>query len=108
MPRRSKARTTHSIRITSPTRFPRRKSPDRKHARALCIPLRASRVTKVSMSKIALVDPELRDALAQGLLLPLVDRRNFDAARARALALVAAVPIPNLPDIATDEIHVES
>src|SRR6202008_3179333 len=28
--------------------------------------------------------------------------------RASALALIAAVPIPNLPDIATDEIHVES
>src|SRR3954471_22045387 len=107
MPRRSKARTTHSIRITSPTRFPRRKSPDRKHARALCIPLRASRVTKVSMSKIALVDPELRDALAQGLLLPPLTAETL-MQRAPVRWLVAAVPIPNLPDIATDEIHVES
>jgi hypothetical protein len=58
------------------------------------------------MSTIELVDPELRDALAQPLL-PLT-AETLTQRRASALALVAAVPIPNLPDIATDEIHVES
>ena len=60
------------------------------------------------MSTIELVDPELRDALAQGpLLLPLT-AETLRQRRAGALELIAAVPIPNLPDIATDEIHVES
>src|SRR5215831_19256784 len=60
------------------------------------------------MSTIELVDPELRDALAQGPLLPPLTAETLGERRASALALIAAVPIPNLPDIATDEIHVES
>jgi acetyl esterase/lipase len=58
------------------------------------------------MSTIELVDPELRDALAQPLL-PLT-AETLMRRRANALELIAAVPKPNLPDIATDEIHVES
>ena len=60
------------------------------------------------MNTIELVDPELRDALAQGPLLPPLTAETLRQRRASALALIAAVPIPNLPDIATDEIHVES
>jgi hypothetical protein len=60
------------------------------------------------MSTIELVDPELRDALAQGPLLPPLTAETLRERRASALALIAAVAIPNLPDIATDEIHVES
>jgi acetyl esterase/lipase len=60
------------------------------------------------MSTIELVDPELRDALVQGSLLPPLTAETLSQRRAGALALAAAVPIPNLPDIATDEIHVES
>ena len=57
------------------------------------------------MSTIELVDPELRAALAQPLL-PLT-AETLMRRRAQALEL-AVVPKPNLPDIATDEIHVES
>jgi len=60
------------------------------------------------MKTIELVDPELRDALAQGPLVPPLTAETLRERRASALALVAAVPRPNLPDIATDEIHVES
>jgi acetyl esterase/lipase len=60
------------------------------------------------MDTIALVDPELRDAVAQGPLLPPLTAETLSQRRANALALAAAVPIPNLPDITTDEIHVES
>src|SRR4051794_12928516 len=60
------------------------------------------------MSTVELVDPELRDALAQGPPLPPLTAETLRQRRASALALVAAVPIPNLPDIATEEIHVES
>jgi hypothetical protein len=60
------------------------------------------------MSTIELVDPELRDALAQGPLLPPLTAETLRQRRASALSLIAAVPIPNLPDIATDKIHVES
>src|SRR5215831_12649047 len=60
------------------------------------------------MSTIELVDPELRAALAQGPMLPPLTAETLRQRRASALALIAAVPIPNLPDIATDEIHVES
>jgi hypothetical protein len=56
------------------------------------------------MSTIELVDPELRDALA---LRPLT-AESLTRRRANALELIGAVPKPNLPDIATDEIHVES
>src|SRR5439155_9117440 len=58
------------------------------------------------MSTIELVDPELRDALAQPL--PPLTAETLRQRRASALELVAAVPKPNLTDIATDEIHVES
>jgi acetyl esterase/lipase len=58
------------------------------------------------MSTIELVDPELRDALAQGL--PPLSAESLMQRRANALELAAAMPKPNLPDIATDEIHVES
>ena len=60
------------------------------------------------MSTIELVDPELRDALALWPpLLPLT-AESLTRRRAEALELTGAVPKPNLPDIATDEIHVES
>jgi acetyl esterase/lipase len=59
------------------------------------------------MSTLELVDPELRGALAQPLLPPLT-AETWAQRCASALALVAGVPKPNLPDIATDEIHVES
>src|SRR5438309_1501151 len=58
------------------------------------------------MSTIELVDPELRDALAQQL--PPLTAESLRQRRANALELAGAVPKPNLPDIATDEIHVES
>jgi acetyl esterase/lipase len=58
------------------------------------------------MSTIELVDPELRDALAQPLL-PLT-AETLMRRRADALELIAAVPKPNLPDVAAGEIHVES
>ena len=59
-----------------------------------------------SMSTIELVDPELRDALAQQL--PPLTAEFLTQRRASALELAEAVPKPNLPDIATDEIYVES
>ena len=59
------------------------------------------------MSTIELVDPELRDALALWPQLPLT-ADTLVQRRANALELIAAVPKLNLPDIATDEIHVES
>ena len=59
------------------------------------------------MSTIELVDPELRDALALWPLLPLT-AESLTRRRANALELIGAVPKPNLPDISTDEIHVES
>jgi len=58
------------------------------------------------MSTIELVDPELRDALAQPL--PPLTAETLTQRRANALELAAAVPGANLPDIATGEIHVES
>jgi hypothetical protein len=58
------------------------------------------------MSTIELVDPELRDALAQPL--PPLTAETLTQRRANALELAGGVPKPNLPDIATDEIHVES
>ncbi len=59
------------------------------------------------MNTIELVDPELRDGLAQWPLVPLT-AESLTRRRADALELIAAVPKPNLPDIATGEIHVES
>src|SRR5882762_3797833 len=44
------------------------------------------------MSIIELVDPELRDALAQGLVLPPLTAESLS--QRRASALIAAVPIP--------------
>src|ERR1700737_2201979 len=58
------------------------------------------------MNTIELVDPELRDALALWPLLPLT-AESLMRRRADALELIGAVPKPNLPDIATDEINVE-
>src|SRR5438094_7900605 len=58
------------------------------------------------MSTIELVDPELRDALAQPL--PPLTAESLTQRRANALELAATVPKPNLPDIATDEIYIES
>src|ERR1700731_3524160 len=60
-----------------------------------------------SMSTIELVDPELRDALALWPLPPLT-AESLTERRANALDLIGAVPKPNLPDIAPDEIRVES
>src|SRR4051812_32540585 len=59
------------------------------------------------MSTIELVDPELREALA---LWPQVSLTAETLMRRRAdrLALLSSVPMPDLPDIATGEIHVES
>ena len=59
------------------------------------------------MSTIELVDPELREALAQWPLLPLT-AESLTRRRADALELLGTVPKPNLPDITTGEIHVES
>src|ERR1700722_20636713 len=58
------------------------------------------------MSTIELVDPELRDALAQQL--PPLTAESLTQRRANALELADAVPKPNLPDIATSEIHLDS
>ena len=59
------------------------------------------------MSTIELVDPELREALAQWPQVPLT-AETLPRRRADALAQLAAVPIPDLPDIVAGEIHVES
>src|SRR5262249_18777015 len=69
-----------------------------------CSPQRTQLPT---MSTIELVDPELRDALA---LWPQVSltAETLTRRRADALALLSSVPTPDLPDIATGEIHVES
>ena len=58
------------------------------------------------MSTIELVDPELRDALAQQL--PPLIAESLPLRRVNMLELASAKPKPDLPDIATDEIHVES
>lgn len=59
------------------------------------------------MSTLPFVDPELRELLAGPQPLPLtaetLARRRIDA-----LALLDSVPKPDLPDIATDEINVDS
>ena len=59
------------------------------------------------MSTIELVDPELRDALA---LWPQVSltAETLPRRRADVLALLSTVPTPDLPDIMTGEILVES
>src|ERR1700722_12164573 len=69
--------------------------------------LRTKRTRLPTMSTIELVDPELRDALALWPQVPLT-AETLARRRADALALLSSVPKPDLPDIATDEIHVES
>jgi acetyl esterase/lipase len=59
------------------------------------------------MSTIELVDPELRDALALWPVLPLT-ADSLMQRRANSLKVIAAVPKPDLPDIAVGEIRVES
>jgi acetyl esterase/lipase len=59
------------------------------------------------MSTIELVDLELRDALALWPLLPLT-ADSLPQRRADSLKVLGAVPQPDLPDIAADEIRVES
>ena len=59
-----------------------------------------------TMSTIELVDPELR-ALARSPQVPLT-AETLTRRRVDALALVNAVAKPDLPDIVTGEIHVES
>ena len=59
------------------------------------------------MSTIGLVDPELRDALALWPLQPLT-ADTLTQRRADVLKLIATVQTPDLPDIPTAEIHVES
>ena len=58
------------------------------------------------MSTIEHVDPELRE-LALSPQIPLTGE-TLARRRADALALLSSVPIPDLPDIATGEIHIES
>jgi acetyl esterase/lipase len=59
------------------------------------------------MSTIELVDPELRDALTLAPQVPLT-AETLTGRRADALALLSSVLKPDLPDIVTGEIHVES
>lgn len=59
------------------------------------------------MNTIALVDPELRDALAQWPQVPL-SAETLAQRRIDALAPLSAIAKPDLPDIVVDEIHVES
>jgi triacylglycerol lipase len=59
------------------------------------------------MSTIELVDPELRDALAVWPLQPLT-ADTLTQRRADSLKLIATVQTPDLPDIAAEEIRVES
>jgi acetyl esterase/lipase len=59
------------------------------------------------MSTLELVDPELRDALALWPRLPLT-ADSLTQRRADLLKVRGAVPPPDLPDITTGEIHVES
>jgi len=59
------------------------------------------------MSTIELVDPELRDALALWPQLPL-SAETLQQRRDEGIAALSGVPIPDLPDVATGEIHVES
>ena len=59
------------------------------------------------MSTFELVDPELREALA-GWPQVLLTAETLMWRRAEAAALVNSVPKPDLPDIVTGEIHVES
>ena len=58
------------------------------------------------MSTIELVDPDLRE-LALSPQVPLT-AETLTRRRTDALALLTSVPKPDLPDVATGEIHVES
>src|SRR3712207_4917558 len=69
--------------------------------------LRAKRTRLPTMSTIELVDPELRNALVLALQVPL-NAETLTRRRTDARALLRSVPIPDLPDIATGEIRVES
>jgi acetyl esterase/lipase len=79
-------------------------SPCRRWRTVLLCPERTRLPT---MSTIELVDPELRDALA---LWPQVSltAETLTRRRADALALLSSVPTPDLSDIVTGEIRVES
>jgi triacylglycerol lipase len=59
------------------------------------------------MSTIELVDPELRDALAQWPQHP-VTAATLAERRANVLKVIGAAPLPDRPDIVADELHVES
>jgi acetyl esterase/lipase len=59
------------------------------------------------MSTIELVDPELREALAQWPQVPLT-AETLSQRRADLVAGPNAIPKPDLPDIVTSEIYVES
>jgi acetyl esterase/lipase len=59
------------------------------------------------MRTLGLVDPELRDALALWPRVPLT-AETLARRRADALALLGSIPTPDLPDIATGEIYVDS
>lgn len=59
------------------------------------------------MNTIDLVDPELRDALAQWPQVPLT-AETLTQRRAEALEQLRSMPRPDLPDIETGEIRVES
>ena len=59
------------------------------------------------MSTIDLVDPELRDALTLWTPVPLT-ADSLAQRRADSLKLTAAEPKPDLPDIAADEIFIDS
>jgi len=74
-------------------------------ALSFCLATNDMRLT--SMSTIELVHPELREALAEWTLPPLT-AESLTRRRVNALELIAAVPKPDLPDIAAGEIHVES
>jgi len=65
------------------------------------------RMQRKFMNTIELVDPELRDALT---LWPTesLSADTLAQRRVRSLELLGEVPKPDLPDIATDEIHVAS
>src|SRR6188508_2827542 len=76
-------------------------------SRCLTVLSRPKRTQPPTMSAIELVDPELRDALALWPQVPLT-AETLMRRRADALALLGSVPTPDLPDIATGEIHVES
>jgi len=56
------------------------------------------------MSTIGLVDPNCAMRFAQQL--PPLTAESLTQRRANALELAGTVPKPNLPDIATEEIHV--